>query len=230
MVPADKVDGLRITKLHAWSARILSPLVFGLSYLRIDANWFTAASLLFAVAAGISLGVGWWWWAIIAIAMNGLLDMIDGQLARSTSNREHHLKKLGVYLDPFLDRVADIIIFAGLQTYVILHFVCPNADQPLIIAYFLLVLVTSPLHITSSWIRAKLESINEKLSEGKPLTRAGFHIQLVLLCFIEGCWTIILAGFPIIFWGMLAICLVTIGNFLRRAIMSIKLFFRQARP
>ena len=40
-------------------------------------------------------------------------------------------------------------------------------------------------HITSSYIRTKVESMNRRFQKDKPLTRATFHVCLLAVCVVE---------------------------------------------
>jgi len=83
--------------------------------LRVSANTLSTASLAFAAMSGISyyfsysnrivLGA-----ALLLMLLNGLLDGIDGAVARKSGT----ISKYGDYLDHVIDRYADVIMICGI--------------------------------------------------------------------------------------------------------------------
>ena len=73
---------LRSTVLHRGAAWILHPVVTVLERLRIDPNWVTGFSAVFALGVGYALWMGSWWAAVLLLAANGICDVVDGELAR----------------------------------------------------------------------------------------------------------------------------------------------------
>jgi len=160
------------TKVHKFTAKLLSPLSSLLVRFNVDPNYLTALGMLFAVAAGISLGTGSWSKAICFILLNGLCDILDGELARRLPRRSQSRQALGYFLDPAADRISDICFFLGLLGYITSHHVV-----------WLSLLVTGALaaHLTSSWIRAKIESLGHRFHRNKPLTRATLQTALIII-------------------------------------------------
>ncbi len=207
------------TKLHGMSARVLRPLVLWFARYHIDPNVFTISSAFIALGAGIAAGFGAWAWAIVLIAINGFCDMTDGELARRLAqHRSAYRKNLGEFLDPLIDRIADTFILTGTLAYAVRQLaITDNWWWPIITVAIGL---SIGLNLLSSWIRAKLESLNRKLSESKPLTRATLHIELIIV-FVCGWLDVRLLDVPFFIWGMAVICISTIvmaGWRIRKAI------------
>ncbi|MFZ6035660.1 MAG: CDP-alcohol phosphatidyltransferase family protein [Patescibacteria group bacterium] len=170
-----------ITRLHRWGARKFRRLVAWCARHHIDPNWFTYLGLGCALGMCVSLWHGWWFAALLCIGLNGLSDVIDGELARATADkRAHWLNEYGVLLDPKVDRVNDIAAFIGLWLY------AEAIGLPL--WFQALIVVSGALHPVSSFIRAKYESLpifqtrKIRFQEQKPLTRAAFMVFLAIVC------------------------------------------------
>ena len=98
-----------------WDA-FLSPAARGMRRLGLTPNGVSVLSLLFAVgaAAAFALADAPGAWALFAgaalVAVNGVLDGLDGRLARLANLSS----KRGDYLDHVIDRYADVAILLGL--------------------------------------------------------------------------------------------------------------------
>lgn len=204
---------LASTKAHLLSARLLRPVVWFCRVWHIDANWITGASLFVAAVASYFLAVGWWWLAMISISINGIMDAIDGEVARSIPDRQEYLKKIGAFLDPAVDRIADSALVVGMVLYAVRHY----SYWPWVAG---VVAGAGLAHLGSSWIRAKIESMHLSLSGFRPLTRLTFQVQILLLCL--GAWYA-----PHFFlWAVLWICGVTITIFIFRFIRALILLYQ----
>ena len=98
-----------------WDAFLL-PLARGMRVVGLTPNGVTLISLVFAVLAALALALardpGSWLLAVGAglVALNAILDGLDGRLARLTNTSS----KRGDYLDHVVDRYADLAILLGL--------------------------------------------------------------------------------------------------------------------
>lgn len=94
----------------------LSPAAVALRRWGVTPNAITGVSFLFAVAAAVAFFLAnrdrVWLLAVAsaAVAMNAILDGLDGRLARLTNTQTVR----GDYLDHVVDRYSDIVILAGL--------------------------------------------------------------------------------------------------------------------
>jgi len=91
----------------------LNPIVELLIKFELNPNWFTTASLILGVGAGVSYGTGNIRWAGILILLCGILDTLDGKVARATNR----VTRFGALYDSTLDRYAEVIAFFGLAFY-----------------------------------------------------------------------------------------------------------------
>jgi archaetidylinositol phosphate synthase len=98
-----------------WDAT-LSPFAVRLHSLGITPNVVTVAALVFAIVAAVAFALAdetRYWLLVVgaaAVALNAILDGLDGRLARLTNTES----KRGDYLDHAVDRYADVAILLGL--------------------------------------------------------------------------------------------------------------------
>ncbi len=213
------------TKLHELSAKLVGPVARWLGNHGVDPNIFTGLSLILAVGAGGALWSGRWLTAGLLLAGNGLCDVADGILARAMPHRSERLKQMGVFLDPAVDRINDGFLFIGLIAYGLEGTIASHpVDLLWYRIFFGLLLAAAIAHPISSYYRARIESMRMRFQEKKPLTRAGFHLALVLV--ILGMW-LLPADLQWQYYLMavtLFVSLPTLINLGRRFRRSIKLF------
>ena len=91
--------------------RIFKPLVRGLArgFIRIRVSPNMISALAFFVACFAALLLTLYWWTLIygiLVFLAGLLDGVDGEVARQTNQ----VSLKGGFLDSMLDRLADVIL------------------------------------------------------------------------------------------------------------------------
>ncbi|ABK18750.1 CDP-alcohol phosphatidyltransferase family protein [Syntrophobacter fumaroxidans] len=91
----------------------------------------------------------------ILTLLTGLLDTLDGSLARATGQS----KKFGAFLDSILDRYTELIIYLGIWTY----FYRQDAKTPFFSLLILLILFGS---LMVSYTRARAEGLGERCLVG----------------------------------------------------------------
>ena len=79
----------------------------------ISANFLTFLGFLTAFYSGILIYAGTFFWAGIVLLISGLLDLMDGAVARASKKS----KPFGGILDSSLDRYGDGFVSAGLFLY-----------------------------------------------------------------------------------------------------------------
>lgn len=89
---------------------LLRPTVAALLAARVPPNAVTISGLAFSLAAGFGLSQGKFLAAAILLALGGLADTLDGELARK-SNRAH---RIGAFLDSSFDRISEFAVFFGI--------------------------------------------------------------------------------------------------------------------
>ncbi|MDF1760733.1 MAG: CDP-alcohol phosphatidyltransferase family protein [Coxiellaceae bacterium] len=91
--------------------RIFNPLAMWLHQSkRITPNGLTYAAGITGILSAICIGFAWPWIAVLLLIISGLLDVLDGTLARLTQLSSH----FGCVLDIVMDRIVEFSIIAGL--------------------------------------------------------------------------------------------------------------------
>src|SRR3972149_6330068 len=92
-----KIPGLR----H----KLMRPFVFN-----VNPNYISVLALIVAIAAGYFLWQNFLILAAIFVLLNGFLDILDGEIAKTFKRQT----KFGDFLDHSFDRIADVAILLGL--------------------------------------------------------------------------------------------------------------------
>lgn len=93
--------------------KAVAPLVHALARAGVTPNQLTVASCILSTAAAAFIIVDLWVPAAVIFAVGGLLDVLDGALARSIRATTPG----GALLDSVLDRVSDGALFFALALY-----------------------------------------------------------------------------------------------------------------
>jgi phosphatidylglycerophosphate synthase len=131
--------------------RMLYPLTYLVIKLKITPNILTITSLPSSILTGYFFARGHWWTGIIFLLFVGLLDTLDGEVARKTQTMHKH----GAFLDSVVDRFSEFFIFFGFFLY--------YYHSRL---YASLVFVTLFSSIFVSYIRARAEGIGQECKVG----------------------------------------------------------------
>jgi len=106
-------------KVNAWINRPLAwPLVQALKPTKVTPNQVSVASFLIGTAGAVCFSTGrtsWFIAAGILVQLSSIVDCADGMLARAKDIKTEY----GKYLDIFLDRILEFLLFAsiGLGVY-----------------------------------------------------------------------------------------------------------------
>jgi CDP-diacylglycerol---glycerol-3-phosphate 3-phosphatidyltransferase len=79
----------------------------------ISANTLTYGSLLFAAGAGVTAGLGHFLVAAGLVMLSGVLDVLDGVVARATGTESRY----GALLDSTVDRLSDGLPLLGIAVF-----------------------------------------------------------------------------------------------------------------
>lgn len=79
--------------------------------LGLSANFLTALGLFFAGLSGCLIYVGLFFWAAVALLVSGVLDLMDGEVARISGSAKN---SFGGIFDSLLDRYGDAAIVFGI--------------------------------------------------------------------------------------------------------------------
>jgi CDP-diacylglycerol--glycerol-3-phosphate 3-phosphatidyltransferase len=149
--------GIRHT-LHAIGPRFVA--------MGVKADYVTVLGILVAGVTGAVLGLGHLFLAAVLLTVGGLMDTLDGAVAKAAGTSS----KRGAFFDSVSDRIADMFIFGGLAWY---FAVGPGHDPKLSLIAFAILGVSN----TISYERAKAESLGY-VAKGGLMERAE---RLILL-------------------------------------------------
>lgn len=140
-------------------------LVPKLVFLKLKPNHISLLGLLSSLLAGISFAFYPFMGGFFTL-LTGLLDTLDGSLARALGQS----RKFGAFLDSVLDRYTELIIYIGIWFY----FYRQVGRSPLFSLAFLLILFGS---LMVSYTRARAEGLGERCMVG--LFQRGERIILI---------------------------------------------------
>jgi CDP-diacylglycerol--glycerol-3-phosphate 3-phosphatidyltransferase len=101
-------------RLRVLTAGIINPIVTLLAKLKISPNFLTVTGMLAHGLFAYLIIEGQMRWAGVAVAILSPLDALDGSLARKLN---HSQSKFGAFFDSTLDRIAEVILYAGYVIY-----------------------------------------------------------------------------------------------------------------
>ncbi len=145
----------------------LKPIGASIKRLGITADAITAAGLVFAVAAAVSIGAGALSLGFLFLLLTGVPDLIDGAVAKAWGQAS----KRGAFFDSVTDRVTDALLFGGVTWYLVV------SDGRAWV-----VMLPVACYATASWvsyIRAKADSLGYD-ARGGLVERAERFILLAL--------------------------------------------------
>ncbi len=155
----------------------------------VKADHVTVLGILLAAITGAVIGLGHFYLAIVLLTVGGLMDTLDGAVAKAAGTSS----KRGAFFDSVSDRVADMCIFGGLAWYFAAG---PGHDPKLALIPFAILGVSN----TISYERAKAESLGY-VAKGGLMERAERLIALgiaLLLHFILVPLLLVLLGLCVV--------------------------------
>ncbi len=99
--------------LKPWYTRRLTPIVNVAVARRISPDVFTAAGVVAAGAAGVTVALGWWPLAALFLALRLAGANLDGAVARARGVS----RPWGFVVNEIGDRASDVLAFAGLTVW-----------------------------------------------------------------------------------------------------------------
>lgn len=148
----------------------------------VSADHVTVFGILVSACTGLLIGTGHFLEAIGVLTFGGLMDTLDGAVAKAAGTSS----KRGAFFDSVSDRVADMLVFGGLAWY----FAAGPGHDPKLAVLPLAILGVSN---TISYERAKAESLGYEAKGGlmeraERLIAVGFalvwHVTLVPALFV----------------------------------------------
>ena len=119
----------------------------------LSPNHITCGGLLISMLAGVSFAYSPFMGGLLTL-LTGLLDTLDGSLARATGQS----RKFGAFLDSVMDRYTEFIIYLGIWFY----FYRSDART----LYLLLILLILFGSLMVSYTRARAEGLGERCLGG----------------------------------------------------------------
>lgn len=158
-------------QMRVWTRFIIDPVVTFLARYKLSPDLLTVVGMLAHFLFAWLLAIGEFRWAGIAMAILSPLDAFDGALARKLGRKQGGF---GAFLDSTLDRLAEIILFAGFIYYYMVN----DNPQLLAVAY---IAITGSLMV--SYSRAKAESLgyDSKVGIASRVERYFFMIIMLIL-------------------------------------------------
>lgn len=145
-VKHNQLFGPLFGRFLAWMIGPLERLLLG----RVSANAVTAMSLLMCAVTGVAAGTGHLGGAVWLYAFAGILDVLDGRLARLGG----HQTPAGALFDSVSDRWGELFVFAGFAWYL--------RDT----TWLLAVLLACGASMMVSYTRARAEGLGIDLAGG----------------------------------------------------------------
>lgn len=89
--------------------RVLHPLMSRIARLPLHANHWTLIGAAIGLAGGVVFLYAYWWWGLVLLIVRGLVDHVDGYVARNLNQRS----TFGAVMDDLADRWVLGIMYAG---------------------------------------------------------------------------------------------------------------------
>jgi CDP-diacylglycerol--glycerol-3-phosphate 3-phosphatidyltransferase len=94
-------------------ADLVSPVSEWLIRMRVRPNTITSTSAIVVIGSGAAFGLDLPRLGAVWLLVSGLLDVLDGQVARGGGM----VSKFGAFFDSTLDRIGEAVLFAGIAIY-----------------------------------------------------------------------------------------------------------------
>lgn len=136
--------------LIAGFSDLVTPVSEWLIRMRVRPNTITSTSAIIVIGAGAAFGFDQPRLGALWLLLSGLLDILDGQVAR----RGGMVSTFGAFFDSTLDRVGEAVLFAGIAIYFV---TTPTQAVPVLGVVFALVALTGSFLV--SYTRARAEGL-----------------------------------------------------------------------
>ncbi|AEA47091.1 archaetidylinositol phosphate synthase [Archaeoglobus veneficus] len=102
-----------LSQIKSYTTSLLTPITAVLAKAGLKPNHLTFLGLFFGFAAALLICQGMAVFGAMAVLLSGLMDMLDGALARNAGKTT----PFGGFLDSVFDRYVDVAIFIALGVY-----------------------------------------------------------------------------------------------------------------
>ncbi len=197
--------------IAAWGYRALLTLGARLARAGVSADLLTALSLVLALFSGIALAFGAAWLALVAVLASGLLDALDGIVARASGTSS----RAGALLDSVVDRVSDAAPLTGVVV------LAARGDPPELAAIPAVAMLGG---FTVSYVRARSEALGAVLPplyarRAERVVAVALSIALGAIVGLEGSGLmVLLAGVAVI--GVLSLVAAVHALIVARSLLS----------
>jgi len=150
------------SRLRAPINRIAQPLGRAVARTGVSANVVTLLGVALVAAGTVIFCTGRLVLGAAAVSVGGILDLVDGAVAKVT----HTASTFGAFLDSTTDRLSDGILFSGVAWYLVEH---PNAGIRLELsasAVLILALAVLTLGFLTSYIKGRAEALGFECNLG----------------------------------------------------------------
>jgi len=138
-------------------ADLVSPVSEWLIRMRVRPNTITSTSAIVVIGAGAAFGLDMPRLGAVWLLLSGLLDILDGQVARGGGM----VSKFGAFFDSTLDRIGEAILFAGIAIY---FQTAPSQSVPVLGTLLTLAALTGSFLV--SYTRARAEGLDVECRVG----------------------------------------------------------------
>ena len=174
-------------RLRVYAFYVIDPVVTVLAKMGIGPDALTILGMALHFLFAYLITIGEMRWAAVAMTLSVPLDALDGSLARKVGKEDGNF---GAFLDSTLDRLAEIILFAGF----IFYFVRQDNVNMLAVSY---IAITGSIMV--SYARAKAESLGYTAKVGV-LSRVERYVLIIVFLFLS--------------WPSVAITIMAIGTYI----------------
>ena len=136
---------------------VTNPITAWLLRSHIRPNTITTVAALLVVVSAAAFAYGWIRWGGALLLLSGIVDTLDGQVARGGGM----VSKFGAFYDSTLDRVGDGATFIGIAVYLLR---APNVGWRIETAALCMIAVLSSLLV--SYARARAEGLGIECKVG----------------------------------------------------------------
>lgn len=157
---------------------VINPAIQGLIRSRISPNAITVVGTLVVIASAVGYGAGWVRLGGLLYLLSGVVDTLDGAVARGRGQTT----KFGAFFDSTLDRLGDGATYTGIA---VLYLLAPEgalAHRELAIVFCMVATIAS---LMVSYARARAEGL-------------GIDCKVGL---VQRAERIVGLGVPTLFWG-----------------------------
>ena len=109
IVPEGKASSMNLFLIRKSIDKLLKPLCVGLACLPLHANYWTLIGAFTGLICGLAFLYGHWWIGLSLLILRGIVDHVDGFVARTRNQRS----TFGAVMDDVCDRWVLGIMYAG---------------------------------------------------------------------------------------------------------------------